>query len=122
MGGVGQWTFLSNHTHVLLCLARSPGLTIRVIAQSVGITERSVQKIIVDLEATGVLVRERVGRNNRYKVDLTKPLRHPLESHCTLLQLMAALGVDEQVGTLNGEDNQADGSDEPDQDKMSSME
>lgn len=102
MRGVGHWTFLSNHTHVLLCLAKTPNLTIRLIAAQVGITERSVQKIIVDLEEAGVLVRERVGRNNHNQVDLSKPLRHPLESHCTLSELMEALGVknehhDEQV-------------------------
>lgn len=93
MRGVGHWTFLSNHSHVLLCLAKEPCLTIRVIAQQVGITERSVQKIIVDLEQAGVLIRERVGRNNHYRVDLNKSLRHPLEAHCTLSQLMEALGA-----------------------------
>lgn len=93
LSSVGHWTFLSNHTHVLLCLVRDPSQTIRQIAQNVGITERSVQKIIVDLEQAGVLHRERVGRNNRYNIDLSKPLRHPLESHCTLSELLKALGV-----------------------------
>lgn len=93
MRGIGHWTFLSNHSHVLLCLAKEPCLTIRVIAQQVGITERSVQKIIVDLEQAEVLIRERVGRNNHYRVDLNKSLRHPLEAHCTLSQLMEVLGA-----------------------------
>ena len=93
MSSFGHWTFLSNHTHVLLCLARDSCSTIRVIAQQVGITERSVQKILVDLERAGVVGRERLGRNNKYCLDLSKPLRHPLESHCVLNQLMRALGV-----------------------------
>jgi len=86
-----HWTFLSNHAHVLVCLAVDPDSRLRDVAASVGITERAVQKIISDLEAAGVIVRERAGRRNSYRLNLAVPLRHPLESHRnvgTLLQLV----------------------------------
>jgi DNA-binding transcriptional ArsR family regulator len=75
------WTFLTNHTHVLLCLAEEPQPPLRDVARLVGITERSVQRIVADLEESGVLVREREGRRNRYQLRRALPLRHPLEQH-----------------------------------------
>ena len=82
------WTFLSNHSHVLICLHRESELTVREVAQRVGITERSVQRIIGDLEDAGFLVRERVGLRNRYRFDTSESLRHPIESHCTIGDLI----------------------------------
>ncbi|MEZ5979348.1 MAG: winged helix-turn-helix domain-containing protein [Planctomycetota bacterium] len=82
------WTFLSNHAHVLVALAVEPDLRLRDVAAQVGITERAVQKILADLEDEGIVVREREGRNNRYVLDLDHPLRHPLESHRTVRQLV----------------------------------
>ena len=76
-----SWTFLSNHAHVLLCIARGPDLTIRSLSDRVGITERAVQRILSDLEAAGYLHKLRTGRRNRYEVDGGRPLRHPLEAH-----------------------------------------
>lgn len=81
---VSSWTFLSNHTHVLVCLAADPESTLRDVAARVGITERAVQRIVAELEAAGALVRERDGRRNRYQLDLSLPLRHPLEQHCRI--------------------------------------
>jgi predicted transcriptional regulator len=78
------WTFLSNHTHVLVCLAADGDQTVRDIAQKVGITERAVLRIVSELEQGGVLSRERDGRRNRYTIDLEAPLRHPLEAHCRI--------------------------------------
>jgi len=75
------WTFLSNHAHVLICLAEDPQLPLRDVAQRVGITERSVQRIVGELEAGGYLVRSREGRCNRYTLRRTQPLRHPIEMH-----------------------------------------
>jgi DNA-binding transcriptional ArsR family regulator len=83
------WTFLSNHTHVLVCLAGSEEPTVRDIASEVGITERAVMRILSDLEAGGVLERERDGRRNRYRIDIKVPLRHPLEEHCTIGDILA---------------------------------
>ncbi|MCA9412533.1 MAG: winged helix-turn-helix transcriptional regulator [Candidatus Omnitrophica bacterium] len=77
----GRWTFLTNHAHVLILLSRNPSLVLREVAVEVGITERAVQRIIADLEEAGVLQREKVGRQNRYRILPDKPLRHPIEAH-----------------------------------------
>jgi DNA-binding MarR family transcriptional regulator len=92
-----QWTFLSNHTHVLVCLAADPEQTLRDVAAKVGITERAVQRIVADLEAAGVLERGREGRRNRYALHLDARLRHPLEQHCSIGDLLA-LVVDRRNG------------------------
>jgi len=84
-----HWTFLSNHGHVLVCLAQNPDARLRDVAQAVGITERAVQKIVSDLEAGGVVIREREGRRNRYSLHTERPLRHPIESHRTVGALLA---------------------------------
>jgi DNA-binding transcriptional ArsR family regulator len=87
----GGWTFLSNHTHVLVCLAGQGDLTVRDIAQQVGITERAVLRIVSELELAGVLTRERDGRRNRYRIDAEVHLRHPLEAHCRIGDLLALM-------------------------------
>lgn len=78
------WTYLTNHTHVLVCLAEDAELRVRDMAARIGITERAVQRIIVDLEEAGVLTRERAGRRNRYVLHGGEHLRHPLEAHCSV--------------------------------------
>jgi len=85
------WTFLTNYTHVLVCLSRDPTTTVRNLALQVGITERSVQRILSELEGVGVLTRTREGRRNRYDVNLDYRLRHPLEAEHTLRDLLAGL-------------------------------
>jgi hypothetical protein len=74
----GGWDLLTNHAHVLLCIADDPGIRLRDIATAVGITERGAHKILNDLVADGYVSRERHGRRNRYKVKPELPLRHPL--------------------------------------------
>ena len=86
-----QWTFLTNHTHVLVGLARDPGLTVRELALLVGITERSVQRILSDLEVSGVLQKSKEGRRNHYELNLKYQLRHPLESSHRLCELLETL-------------------------------
>ena len=88
-GSPAPWTFLSNHGHVLLCLAEDPESTLRSVSDRVGITERSVQRIVADLEAGGFLQREREGARNRYQIDGSIPLRHEIEQHCTIGDLIA---------------------------------
>lgn len=78
-----RWTFLTNHGHVLICLARDPNARLRDVAERVGITERSVQKIVQELEDAGAITRQRAGRRNAYDVHPDHRLHHPLESHCT---------------------------------------
>ena len=82
------WTFLTNHTHVLILLAQEPDLRLRDVAVRVGITERAVQRIVAELEAGGYLARERDGRRNHYEVNRDSPLRHPVESHRTIADLL----------------------------------
>ncbi len=89
------WTYLSNHSHVLVCLARRPNARIRDVALEVHITERAVQKILQDLEDAGVLRRYRVGRRNVYRINPGAHLRHPVEGHCTVGELLSfVLGPD----------------------------
>jgi DNA-binding MarR family transcriptional regulator len=83
------WTFLTNHAHVLLCLARDPEARMREVASQVGITERAVQKIVADLEEAGYLTRSRDGRRNRYELHPNLPLRHPIECHKNVDSLLA---------------------------------
>lgn len=85
------WSFLTNHTHILVCLSRSPETTVRNLALHVGITERSVQRILSDLEKSGVVTRIKDGRRNHYEVNSEFQLRHPLESHHSLGELLDAL-------------------------------
>jgi DNA-binding MarR family transcriptional regulator len=85
------WTFLSNHAHVLVAISRDPHLRLREIADLVGITERSASSIVNDLEADGFLHREKIGRNNSYVLTARLPLRHQLEQHRTVDDLLRFL-------------------------------
>lgn len=76
-----SWTFLTNHAHVLAVLHSDPQKVLREVAIEVGITERAVQRIIQDLEGGGFIQRERVGRQNRYRILKGQSLRHPIEAH-----------------------------------------
>jgi DNA-binding MarR family transcriptional regulator len=82
------WTFLTNHAHVLFCIARDPEVRLRDVALRVGITERAVQRIVTDLEEEGYLTVFKAGRRNRYVVQSTRSLRHPVERHCTVQSLI----------------------------------
>jgi len=88
---IPSWTFLTNHSHVLIAIDRNPELRQRDIAHAVGITVGAVQRIITELEAGGYLAHERVGRRNRYEVIADHPLRHPLEANHTIRDLLNAL-------------------------------
>jgi DNA-binding transcriptional ArsR family regulator len=91
-GAVAEWTFLTNHTHVLVCLADDPELRMRDIAERVGITERGTQRIVAELVDAGYLVKTREGRRNRYSLVDDVPLRHPLERTHTIGELLRAVG------------------------------
>jgi DNA-binding MarR family transcriptional regulator len=75
---VPQWDFLTNHAHVLVCVAHDPGVRLRDIAAAVGITERAAHRILSELVEEGYVLRERHGRRNRYQVKPELRLRHPL--------------------------------------------
>ena len=71
-----RWRFLTNHTQVLLCIARDPDVRTRDIAHMVGITERAAQRIVAELADAGFVTIERVGRRNRYTINGTAAMRH----------------------------------------------
>lgn len=82
------WTYLSNHSHVLICLSRDPAMRVKDVALAVGITERAVLGIIKDLVDSGVLEKVKEGRRNQYKIHEDLHLRHPLESHNPVAALL----------------------------------
>jgi predicted ArsR family transcriptional regulator len=84
-----DWTFLTNHAHVLLSLARDPDARLREVAEWVGVTERAVQGIVADLVKAGYLTRERVGRRNRYTIHTGQRLRHPVEREHHIGELLS---------------------------------
>jgi len=88
-----RWTFLTNHTHVLVCISRNPGATMRSIAEQVGITERAVQRIVGELVEDGYLSRTREGRRNEYYLEVSQPLRHRLERSTRLEDLLLLLNA-----------------------------
>lgn len=77
-GASSGWDFVTNHAHILMCVARDPGIRLRDIAAAVGITERAAHRILSELVDEGYVLRERQGRRNRYEVVAELPLRHPL--------------------------------------------
>lgn len=83
-----KWTFLSNHGHVLIHLARNPESRIRDLAIAIGITERSVLAIVNDLEEEGYLTVEKTGRRNKYQVNKKLKFRHSMESHKSIGSLI----------------------------------
>lgn len=84
-----QWTFLTNHGHVLLCVARDPDIRHRDLAAQVGITERAAQRIVADLVDAGYLDVTREGRRNRYRLHREMPLRHPNEDDHHVGEILA---------------------------------
>ncbi len=83
-----DWTFFSNYAHVLVALAENPNARLRDVAERVGITERSAQRLITHLDEAGILKREKHGRRNHYYIDTAVHLRHPIEMHCTVGELL----------------------------------
>ncbi len=89
---MSEWTFLTNHAQVLLCLVRNGGrMTAREIAETVGITERAVQRILYDLDEAGYISRFRHGRQNRYEIHPDLPMRHPMQQGKAVKDLLELL-------------------------------
>lgn len=107
------WTFLTNHTHVLVCIARDPGIPMRTVAEQVGVTERAVQRIVGELVEGGYLERRREGRRNTYRLDLDRPLRHPVEQGTHLRELLDLLST----GTRPTPDGTPDTAPAPERDR-----
>lgn len=96
------WTFLSNHAHVLVAIASEPEATVRELSRLVGITERATLQILADLEASGALVRQRVGRRSHYEINQTVALRHPLEQHRTVGDIVGLVRPRDKASTDEG--------------------
>ena len=87
----GTWRFVTNHTQVLLCIARDPDVRLRDVATRVGITERAAQRILADLADAVYVTRERVGRRNRYSVNDRLRMRHPAQATHEVRELLELL-------------------------------
>jgi DNA-binding transcriptional ArsR family regulator len=86
-----EWSFLTNHARVLVCIAHDPGLRLRDVAEALGLTERTVFGIVTDLTDAGYLVKEKDGRRNRYRVQHHLPLRQPVGRQATIGELLDLL-------------------------------
>lgn len=93
-----RWTFLTNHAHVLLCIARDPEIRLRDIAARVGITERAAQKIVHDLADFEYVAVTRVGRRNSYRVLAGGRFRHPLEAEREVADLLGLFVPADRLG------------------------
>jgi hypothetical protein len=85
------WSFLTKHGRVLLCIAHDPGVRLRDIAVSVGITERSAYGIVTDLAAAGYAVKQKDGRRNRYQIQAHMPLPEPTSQRLAIGEVLALL-------------------------------
>ena len=93
---MAEWTFLTNHSHVLLCIMQNPRVRLSEIAEKVGITERTAFAIVTDLVNEGYLSKVRQGRRNEYEVHPELPFRHPIEQEA---EIRALLGIFEPKGS-----------------------
>ena len=88
---IPEWTFLSNHAHVLICISQQPDIRLSEVADLVGIRERSVHRIVHELSESGYISVSKAGRNNVYEVHLDLPLRHPLEATHSIRAIVSPL-------------------------------
>ena len=95
---MAEWTFLTNHAHALLCIARDPGIRLRDVAERVGVTERAAQRIVSDLVDGGYLDREREGRRNSYRIKADRPMRHPVERGHHVGEILDVLHEHKEAG------------------------
>jgi predicted transcriptional regulator len=93
-----SWRFLTNHTQVLLCIARDGDVRTRDIAQMVGITERAAQRIVADLAEAGFIRIERVGRRNHYVIDREIAMRHTAQAGHEIGDLLDLFQLDGMPG------------------------
>lgn len=89
-----KWTFFTNHAHVLFSISEDPDITLREVALSVGITERATQRIVAELEEGGYLRHDKIGRRNHYELIDDAPLRHAVEAHVEIGDVLRVLKTD----------------------------
>jgi hypothetical protein len=88
---MGRWSFLTNHARALLCLAHDPGVRLRDIAATVGVTERSAHDMVTDLVDAGYVVKDKDGRRNQYRIQEHVPLRDPISQKPTIGEMLDLL-------------------------------
>jgi DNA-binding MarR family transcriptional regulator len=88
---MAEWSFLTNHARVLVRIAHDPGMRLRDIAASLGITERSAYGIVTDLTEAGYVVKEKDGRRNRYQIQSHLPLRETISKERTIGEVLDLL-------------------------------
>jgi DNA-binding transcriptional ArsR family regulator len=88
---VAEWSFLTNHARVLMCIAHDPGIRLRDIASTLDITERTAYGIVTDLTEGGYVVKEKDGRRNRYQIQAHVPLREPITRERTIGEVLDLL-------------------------------
>jgi len=88
---VAEWSFLTNHARVLMCIAHDPGIRLRDIASTLGITERTAYGIVTDLTEGGYVIKEKDGRRNRYQIQAHVPLREPITRERTIGEVLDVL-------------------------------
>ena len=88
---MAEWSFLTNHARVLMCIAHDPGIRLRDIASTLGITERTAYGIVTDLTEGGYVIKEKDGRRNRYQIQAHVPLREPITRERTIGEVLAVL-------------------------------
>ena len=88
---MAEWSFLTNHARVLVCIAHDPGVRLRDIASTLGITERSAYGIVTDLTEGGYVVKEKDGRRNRYQIQAHLPLREAITQERTIGEVLDVL-------------------------------
>jgi hypothetical protein len=90
---MAEWSFLTNHARVMLCIAYDPDARLRDIASTLGITERRAYGIVTDLAEARYIVKERDGRRNRYKIQHHRPLREATNRERTIGEMLDLLGA-----------------------------
>lgn len=88
---VPEWSFLTNHARVLLCIAHDPGIRLRDIANSLHITERTAYGIVTDLTEGGYVLKQKDGRRNRYEIQSHLPLRESIAREQTIGEVLEIL-------------------------------
>ena len=88
---MAEWSFLTNHARVLVCIAHDPGVRLRDVASTLGITERSAYAIVTDLTVGGYVVKEKDGRRNRYQIQADLPLREAISRQRTIGEVLNLL-------------------------------
>jgi DNA-binding IclR family transcriptional regulator len=103
---MAEWSFLTNHARVLVCIARDPGVRLRDIASSLGITERSAYAIVTDLSDAGYVVKDKDGRRNRYQIQTHLPLREAGGRERTIgeiLEVLVDTNADTELRTVSSQ-------------------